>query len=141
MQPGVTIQSEMSALPIGKAQLRRTGKKVAILSFGTMLAAAEAAGEKLDATVVNMRFVKPLDVEMILRLADEHTLLVTVEENVIQGGAGSAVAECLSQHHKVVSLLQLGLPDRFIEQGDPVQLLADCGLDAAGLVQSITRAM
>ncbi|MFY9259744.1 MAG: 1-deoxy-D-xylulose-5-phosphate synthase [Gallionella sp.] len=135
--PGVTIQSEMSALPIGKAQLRRTGKKVAILSFGTMLAVAEAAGEQLNATVVNMRFVKPLDSEMILRLADEHTLLVTVEENVIQGGAGSAVAECLAQHHKVVSLLQLGLPDRFIEQGDPVQLLADCGLDASGMVSSI----
>lgn len=135
--PGVAVQSEMSALPVGKAQLRRTGKKVAILSFGTMLAAAEAAGEQLNATVVNMRFVKPLDVEMILQLADEHALLVTVEENAIQGGAGSAVAECLAQHHKVVSLLQLGLPDRFIEQGDPVQMLADCGLDTQGIADSI----
>ena len=134
---GIAIQSAMTALTLSKAELRRTGQKIAILAFGSMLAPALAAGVQLDATVVNMRFVKPLDVEMILRLADEHELLVTVEENTIQGGAGSAVAECLACHRKVVSLLQLGLPDRFIEQGDPVQMLADCGLDASGIAARI----
>jgi 1-deoxy-D-xylulose-5-phosphate synthase len=110
---------------------------VAILAFGTMLAPALAAAEQLDATVANMRFVKPLDAELVLRLAREHELLVTVEENTIQGGAGSAVAECLQQHGIVIPLLQLGLPDRFIEQGEHGQMLADCGLDAKGLIASI----
>jgi 1-deoxy-D-xylulose-5-phosphate synthase len=102
-----------------------------------MLAAALAAAEQLDATVVNMRFVKPLDAGMVLRLAREHELLVTVEENTVQGGAGSAVGECMQLHGIVIPLLQLGLPDRFIEQGEHSQMLADCGLDAKGLVSSI----
>ena len=137
--PGVAINPEMRALPLGKGELRRTGKRVAILAFGTMLAPALAAGEKLDATVVNMRFVKPLDAELVLRLAREHELLVTVEENTIQGGAGSAVEECLQQHGVMISLLQLGLPDRFIEQGEHARMLADCGLDANGLLDSIAN--
>jgi 1-deoxy-D-xylulose-5-phosphate synthase len=135
--PGVAISNEMSALPIGKGELRRKGRSVAILAFGSMLAPALAAAEQLDATVANMRFIKPLDAELVLRLAGEHELLVTVEENTVQGGAGSAVAECLLQLGIAVPLLQLGLPDRFIEQGEHAQMLADCGLDAKGLVAAI----
>jgi 1-deoxy-D-xylulose-5-phosphate synthase len=135
--PGVAISNEMSALPIGKGELRRKGRRVAILAFGSMLAPALAAAEQLDATVANMRFIKPLDAELVLRLAGEHELLVTVEENTVQGGAGSAVAECLLQLGIAVPLLQLGLPDRFIEQGEHAQMLADCGLDAKGLVAAI----
>ncbi|GAB4120991.1 MAG: 1-deoxy-D-xylulose-5-phosphate synthase [Sideroxydans sp.] len=138
--PGVLVQQAMQALPLGKGELRRSGKAVAILAFGSMLTPALAAAEQLDASVANMRFVKPLDEALVLQLAREHTLLVTVEENTVQGGAGSAVAECLARHGMTVPLLQLGLPDRFIEQGDPAQLLAECGLDAAGIVRSI-RAM
>ena len=135
--PGVAISNEMSALPIGKGELRRKGRRVAILAFGSMLAPALAAAEQLDATVSNMRFIKPLDAELVLRLAGEHELLVTVEENTVQGGAGSAVAECLLQLGIAVPLLQLGLPDRFIEQGEHAQMLANCGLDAKGLVAAI----
>jgi 1-deoxy-D-xylulose-5-phosphate synthase len=135
--PGVAINPEMRALPVGKGELRRSGKRVAILSFGTMLAPALAAAEQLDATVANMRFVKPLDAGLVLRLARDHELLVTVEENTIQGGAGSAVAECLQQHSINIPLLQLGLPDKFIEQGEHGRMLADCGLDANGLISMI----
>ncbi|MDD5613428.1 MAG: 1-deoxy-D-xylulose-5-phosphate synthase, partial [Gallionella sp.] len=139
--PGVTIEAEMQALPVGRGELRRQGKRVAILAFGSMLTPALQAAEKLDATVANMRFVKPLDVELVQQLAGSHQLLVTVEENVVMGGAGSAVAECLAQLGLAVPLLQLGLPDSFIEQGDPAQMLADCGLDAAGIAVSITARM
>ena len=135
--PGVTVQSDMNRLPIGKSELRRSGKRVAILAFGSMLAPSLQAAETLDASVVNMRFVKPLDTEMVARMAREHDLLVSVEENVIQGGAGSAVAECLSHLGLRTPLLQLGLPDTFIEQGDPVQMLADCGLDGKGITAAI----
>ncbi|MFZ2301167.1 MAG: 1-deoxy-D-xylulose-5-phosphate synthase [Gallionella sp.] len=137
--PGVAINQEMGALPVGKGVLRRTGKRVAILAFGSMLTPSLAVGEQLNVSVANMRFVKPLDAELILKLAHEHELLVTVEENTIQGGAGSAVAECLQQHGIAVPLLQLGLPDDFIEQGDHAQMLAGCDLDAAGLVASIEK--
>jgi 1-deoxy-D-xylulose-5-phosphate synthase len=135
--PGVAIDREMRAIPVGKGELRRAGKRVAILAFGTMLAPSLAAGGKLDATVANMRFVKPLDAELVSRLAGEHELLVTVEENTVQGGAGSAVEECLQQLGIVIPLLQLGLPDRFIDQGEPARMLADCGLDATGLIAQI----
>jgi len=97
------------------------------------------AGEQLDATVVNMRFVKPLDAELLRRMATDHELLVTVEENTVQGGAGSAVAECLIAQGIAMPLLQLGLPDSFIEQGEPAQMLIDCGLDAAGIIASINN--
>ncbi len=135
--PGIKALTEMKALPVGRGEVRRTGKKVAILAFGSMLAPALAAAEQLDATVVNMRFVKPLDSELVLRMAREHSLLVTVEENTLQGGAGSAVAECLAQHGVLIPILHLGLPDRFIEQGDTAKMLADCGLDSVGIVNSI----
>jgi len=137
--PGVAINNEMQALTIGKGEVRRAGQRVAILAFGSMLVPSMLAGEQLDATVANMRFVKPLDTELVLRLAREYELLVTVEENTVMGGAGSAVAECLSAQGVTIPLLQLGLPDRFIEQGEPAQMLADCGLDAAGIVASITQ--
>ena len=135
--PGVAVRQEMQTLPLGKGELRRSGKQIAILAFGSMLTPALAAAEQLDASVANMRFVKPLDEELVLRLAREHELLVTVEENTVQGGAGSAVAECLARHGVSIPVLHLGLPDRFIEQGDPGQLLEECGLDAAGITHSI----
>jgi 1-deoxy-D-xylulose-5-phosphate synthase len=135
--PGVAVQSNLQTLPIGKGEIRREGKHVAILAFGSMLAPALEAANKVGATVANMRFVKPLDEELVLKLARENALLVTVEENTVLGGAGSAVAECLARHGVVVALLHLGLPDYFIEQGEHHQLLVDCGLDAAGIVKSI----
>lgn len=135
--PGVAIQPGLDTLPVGKGELRRHGSGVALLAFGSMVEPAMEAASQLDATVANMRFIKPLDETLVLQLARTHALLVTVEENTIQGGAGSAVAECLAQHGVAVPLLHLGLPDRFIEQGEHRQLLADCGLDAAGLVRAI----
>ena len=139
--PGVALEKELKVLPVGKGEVRRSGSRVAILSFGAMLAPALEAGSQMDATVANMRFIKPLDDELVLNLAKTHDLLVTVEENTVMGGAGSAVEECLQQHGVTVSLLQLGLPDVFLEQGDSVQMLAECGLDAAGIVSSIRHRM
>lgn len=135
--PGVATEKDLKTIKVGKGEVRRAGKGIAILAFGSMLEPALEAGKQLDATVANMRFVKPLDDELVLQLAREHALIVTVEENTIQGGAGSAVAECLVRHGAVVPLLHLGLPDGFIEQGEHKQLLADCGLDAAGMLRSI----
>jgi 1-deoxy-D-xylulose-5-phosphate synthase len=136
--PGVAVQKEMTALPVGRGELRRQGKGgVAILAFGSMVAPALVAAEEFDATVANMRYVKPLDIDLLRELAANHTLLVTVEENVIMGGAGSAVLESLQQQGCLVPVLQLGLPDRFIEQGDPSVQLASIGLDATGIAASI----
>ena len=135
--PGVPIQEEMQTIPLGKGEIRRHGKQTALLAFGSMLTPCLEAGDELNATVVNMRFVKPLDQELIATLAAEHELLVTVEENTIMGGAGSAVMENLSSLDKNVRLLQLGLPDSFIDQGDPVQMLSDCGLDKTGIIRSV----
>jgi 1-deoxy-D-xylulose-5-phosphate synthase len=139
--PGVAPGKKLQALPLGKGEIRRTGEKIAILAFGSMLAPALVASHQLNATVANMRFVKPLDEALVLQLARDHSLLVTVEENAVQGGAGSAVAECLQLHGVTVPLLLLGLPDAFLEHGDPVQMLSDCGLDAAGIVASIRHKM
>jgi 1-deoxy-D-xylulose-5-phosphate synthase len=135
--PGAQIERAMTALPVGKAQVRREGKRVAILAFGSMLAPALAAGDEINATVINMRFVKPIDRELVFRLATTHELLVTVEESVAAGGAGSAVAEALSTDGLAVPLLMLGLPDSFVEHGDPQVLLSDCGLDQAGIVRAV----
>jgi 1-deoxy-D-xylulose-5-phosphate synthase len=129
----------MTAIPVGKAEIRRTGKRVAILAFGAMLKPALEAGDALDATVANMRFVKPLDMALIRELANGHELLVTVEEHQVMGGAGSAVCEALAGSKKRVLLL--GLPDRFIDHGDPGRLLASVGLDAAGIQKAITDVM
>jgi 1-deoxy-D-xylulose-5-phosphate synthase len=136
--PGVPLVAEMSALPIGKAQLRREGKSgLALLAFGALVAPAAQIAERLDATLVNMRFVKPLDEELVVALAARHRALVTIEENAIQGGAGSAVGELLSAEGVQVPLLQLGIPDRFIEHGSRDSCLAAAGLDAAGLAASV----
>ena len=138
--PGMATTADLVPLPIGKGEVRRQGNgKVAILAFGSMLAPALIAAEALDATVANMRFVKPLDMALLMSLAASHELLVTVEENCLSGGAGSAVAEELQSAGLVKPLLQLGLPDTFIEHGAPEALLANCGLDAKGIQASIEK--
>jgi len=138
--PGVAVVAEMSALPVGKAQLRREGKSgLALLAFGTLVAPAAQIAEALDATLVNMRFVKPLDEELIVAIAARHRALVTIEENAVQGGAGSAVGELLAAEGLGVPLLQLGIPDRFIEHGSREGCLVAAGLDAAGLRASVER--
>ncbi|AEY00932.1 1-deoxy-D-xylulose-5-phosphate synthase [Oceanimonas sp. GK1] len=134
---GAEIDATMTALDIGKGRRLRQGSKMALLNFGTLLPEAEAAAETLNATLVDMRFVKPLDEALVLALAAEHELLVTVEENAIMGGAGSAVNECLMRHKKPVPVLNLGLPDYFIEQGSQQQIWAKLGLDAAGITQAV----
>ena len=136
---GVAIEKTMTTLPIGQADIRRQGKHVAILAFGSMLAPALVAGQTLNATVVNMRFIKPLDESLVLKLACTHELLVTVEENMVLGGAGSAVNECLAARGVVADCLNLGLPDRFVEHGERAELLADCGLDADGIRLAILQ--
>ncbi len=137
--PGVPIQKTMSTLPWGRAEVRRraANSRVAILAFGSMVAQAELVGAELDATVVNMRFVKPLDADLVCEMALQHELVVTVEENVVAGGAGSAIAEALAAAGILVPTLHLGLPDRFIDHGDPAKLLAAEGLDAAGIRRAI----
>ena len=133
--------SSLEPLPVGKGEIRRRGKRVAILAFGSMLKPALEAAEALDATVANMRFVKPLDVELVRALSDEHELLVTVEEHQVMGGAGSAVIEQLKDMDARNRILLLGLPDRFIDHGDPARLLASVGLDGAGILASIRAAL
>jgi 1-deoxy-D-xylulose-5-phosphate synthase len=128
-----------ATLAIGKAEIRRHGRGIAILAFGTLLKHALEVGDELDATVVNMRFVKPLDQELVLELARSHELLVTIEENALSGGAGSAVSELLAAAGLQPKQLNLGLPDHFIEHGDRTELLAECGLDATGLRTAILR--
>ena len=137
--PGRVERSEMTILPIGVAQTVRQGRRIAVLAFGTMLSPSLEVGDNLNATVVNMRFIKPLDRELILDLAKSHELLVTVEENVVMGGAGSAVNELLNDAGCSIPTLNLGLPDQHIEQGSPGQMLAACGLDAAGIQHAIQR--
>ncbi len=134
---GVPVQKQMTALPVGKGVVRRSGKRAAILAFGTLLKQALEVGERLDATVVNMRYVKPLDTELLAQLAAEHELLVTIEENVVMGGAGSACAEALHAQGLHTRMLMLGLPNRFIDHGDQNQLLMQAGLDTTSIVKSI----
>ncbi|RKJ98797.1 1-deoxy-D-xylulose-5-phosphate synthase [Alicycliphilus denitrificans] len=136
---GVAPLASLEGLPFGKGELRRQGRRIAILAFGTLLYPALQAAEKLDATVVNMRWAKPLDTELLLRVAAEHEALVTVEEGCIMGGAGSAVGEALNAAGVLRPLLQLGLPDAFIEHGDPARLLALQGLDAEGIERAIAQ--
>jgi 1-deoxy-D-xylulose-5-phosphate synthase len=132
---------EMKTLPVGRGEIRRRGKRVAILAFGSMLKPALEAAAELDATVANMRFVKPVDADLVRRLAEEHELLVTVEEHQAMGGAGSAVCEALNLHGIEKRVVLLGLPDRFIDHGDPAKLLASVGLDAEGIRNSVRQAM
>ncbi|HWP94335.1 MAG TPA: 1-deoxy-D-xylulose-5-phosphate synthase [Gammaproteobacteria bacterium] len=135
--PGVPIQPDMTALPIGKAEVRRQGHRLALLNFGALLPTVLDVGERLDATVVNMRFVKPLDEALVLEVARRHEAIVTVEDAAIAGGAGSAVGECLAAHRCTVPLLHLGIPDRFIGHGSREECLADAGLDAVGMEKAI----
>jgi 1-deoxy-D-xylulose-5-phosphate synthase len=146
---GVAIQQKMQAIEIGTAEIRREirvpkpNQKIAILSFGSMLSACLQAGESLDATVVNMRFVKPIDKTMLVKLTNDHTLIVTVEENAVMGGAGSAVLEALqaiqNPNKSPIRTLCLGLPDKFIEHGVHETMLAECGLDADGITSTIAK--
>ena len=134
---GVAPAAKMSALPIGKAQVRRQGTRIALLAFGSMVSLAEGVGETLDATVVNMRFIKPLDEALVLELAAHHELLVTLEENAVIGGAGAEVSRVVETLAQRPRMLRLGLPDHFIDHGDQAQLLASVGLDEAGILASI----
>jgi 1-deoxy-D-xylulose-5-phosphate synthase len=140
--PGAPIDAEIRPLPIGRGEIRRNSKarpghRVALLAFGSMVPAALAAADEFDATVANMRFVKPLDVALVQQLARSHDALVTIEENAVIGGAGSAVLEALAAAGLAVPVLQLGLPDRFVDHGDPALLLKECGLDRAGISESV----
>jgi len=134
---GAPEQEQMNEIPFGKGNIVREGSNVAILSFGTLLPAALEAAESINATVANMRFVKPLDQSLIEELAEKHDLLVTIEENVIAGGAGSGVNEYLSSAGINIPTLNLGLPDQYIDHGEQAALIAECGLDAAGIKNSI----
>ena len=134
---GVALESGLEALPFGKGEIRREGRGIAILAFGTLLYPALQAAEKLGCTVVNMRWAKPLDTALLLQVAVTHGGLVSVEEGAIMGGAGSAVSEALRAAGLTTPLLQLGLADEFIEHGDPARLLALQGLDAAGIEAAV----
>ncbi len=136
---GVTPETALTALPVGKGEIRRQGKGVALLAFGSMVQAALGAGDVLDASVANMRFVKPLDRELLAELARNHELLVSVEENALIGGAGSEVARALEEMGLAVPLLRLGLPDHFIDHGDQNLLLAELGLDVDGIVRQVRQ--
>jgi 1-deoxy-D-xylulose-5-phosphate synthase len=137
--PGAIIDPGLETLPIGKGIVRRDGHGTAILAFGSLVTPALAVGENLDATVADMRFVKPLDLDLVRQLAETHERLVTVEENVVMGGAGTAVAEALAGMGLSKPILHLGLPDRFVEHGDPALLMERCGLNAAGIEAAIRQ--
>jgi 1-deoxy-D-xylulose-5-phosphate synthase len=137
--PGVPVEKESAPLPIGKGELLRNGQQTAILAFGSMLEPALTAAEHYNASVANMRFVKPLDAELVIKLATTHKCLVTVEENAVLGGAGSAVNECLAANGIEIPILNLGLPDYFQDHGTHEELLADAGLTTSGIIASVER--
>jgi 1-deoxy-D-xylulose-5-phosphate synthase len=137
--PGAAIEPTLDTLPIGKAQLRRTGSRLALLAFGATAAAAEQVGAELGLTVVNMRFIKPLDRALVLELARTHEGFVTIEDNVVAGGAGSAVSELLNAEGVLLPVLQLGLPDAFQHHASREDLLAEAGIDAAGIRAAVVR--
>ena len=143
---GTVPASSLEALPWGKAELRRSsgvlpgqGRRIAMLAFGTLLYPVLQAAQALDATVANMRFIKPLDADLVLELARSHDVLVTVEEGAVMGGAGSAVLECIAAAGLALPVLQLGLPDLFVEHGEPAKLMALLGLDAAGIEAAVRK--
>jgi 1-deoxy-D-xylulose-5-phosphate synthase len=131
--PGATVQTDLESIEIGKAEIRHQGSRIAILAWGSMVTPALSVGKQLNATVINMRFIKPIDEQMLLELAKSHEVLVTVEENVIAGGAGSAVNNFLQAQRILMPVLNIGLPDSFIEQGTREELLTICGLDAQSI--------
>ncbi|MCW8958746.1 MAG: 1-deoxy-D-xylulose-5-phosphate synthase, partial [Gammaproteobacteria bacterium] len=135
--PGVAVSRSLSPIAIGKGEQLRQGEGIALLAFGAMLPAALEVAERVNGSVANMRFVKPLDEALLCELAASHTLLVTLEDNAVMGGAGSAVNEALAAHGISTLVLNLGLPDRFVEQGSREELLALCGLDRDGILRSI----
>jgi 1-deoxy-D-xylulose-5-phosphate synthase len=138
--PGAKIEAVMSALPLGKAQSRREGRSgLAIIAVGSMVPFCERIAERLDATLINLRFVKPLDEELLLRIGATHRAIVTVEENVVAGGAGSAINECFAAHGQAIPTLNLGIPDRFIEHGSRNDCLVMAGLDSGSVELAITR--
>jgi 1-deoxy-D-xylulose-5-phosphate synthase len=147
--PGVAVSKELTTLPVGQGVVVREARsfaagvanktRVAILAFGSMVKPALDAADELNATVANMRFVKPLDDALVFKLATTHDVIVTVEENVIMGGAGSAVSESLAAQQLTVPILHLGLPDQFVEHGDPAVLLADCGLNREGIIRAVRQ--
>lgn len=135
---GTIPSTQLDTLPVGKGKVLREGRSgVALLAYGSLVPAALAAGEELDATVVNMRFVKPVDAELIIQLAGNHSMLVTVEENAVIGGAGTEVERVIEEHRLNVPLMRLGLPDRFIDHGEQGQLLAELGLDKDGIIRAV----
>ena len=135
--PGVAVQADLDALEIGKAEIRHQGSRIAILAWGSMVTPALTVGKQLNATVINMRFIKPIDEQLLLELAKSHDVFVTVEENVIAGGAGSAVNNFLQAQRILMPVLNIGLPDSFIEQGTREELLAVCGLDAQSILAKV----
>jgi len=135
--PGVALEARMTALPLGRAEVRRRGRRIAILAFGTMVAPCTEIAEKLDASLVNMRFIKPIDETVIVEMAESHDVLVTVDENAIAGGAGSAVNEVLAAHGIAQRILNLGLPDRFLQHGSREDMLADAGLTGEAILAAI----
>ena len=138
--PGVPIVAEMAALPVGRGQVRREGRSgLALLVFGTLLETARKIADRLDATLVNMRFVKPLDDALVVSIAARHRAIVTIEENAVMGGAGSAVGEVLAAAGVQIALLQIGIPDRLIEHGSRDTCLAAAGLDLAGISSTVDR--
>ncbi len=139
--PGVAVTRPVHPIPLGKGEIRRNGRRVALLAFGSLLAPALEVAESLDATVANMRFVKPLDEALILDLASRHEILVTLEENLVQGGAGSAVNEYLASVGHKVRVMNLGLPDRYIHHASHQEQLSECGLDVAGILASVNQAL
>jgi len=137
--PGVSLEKNMELLPIGKAEMRREGQNVALLAFGSTLLTALEAAQQLNATVINMRFVKPLDDDIVLQLAATHELLVTIEDNAVMGGAGSAVNECLAAHNINQPIINLGLADYFGDQGSREELLSDYHLDVNGIIAAVSN--
>ena len=135
--PGIAVQADLNALDIGKAEIRHQGSRIAILAWGSMVTPALSVGKQLNATVVNMRFVKPIDEQLLLELAKNYEVLVTIEENVIAGGAGSAVNNFLQAQRILMPVLNIGLPDSFVEQGTREELLAICGLDASSILTQV----
>lgn len=137
--PGIVIEKNLTTLPIAKAEIRHSGSRIAVLAWGSMVAPASTAGKQLGATVVNMRFIKPLDEQLILELAKNHETFITIEENVIAGGAGSAINEFLQAQQILMPVLNIGLPDSFVEQGSREELLALCGLDVQGILTQVEK--